>query len=322
MPISLTGGGSKNYCLKKCTPQLGSRGCDGKLACLPSSARFVAGKLQAFCLLYGCQTLGDCPVATSKTCTTSGAACPSGQLCLALASGTTQGRCAKPGVCDMASGLCNAHKLGTSTAKVGQPCNADTQCAGNMKCLLPLNPSSFRKKMNQSCSSGAECCSNSCQGGTCTRGICALENRNGYCAISGCAFASSLPLRACPAGSTCNNLYTGGLCQRSCNLASTNDCRGVAGDRYGDYECRSWDRLTINNQPLAGGPVCDFGPQMRCTFLQASGLNCSNVGLMLNPTQMACRSLSKQALATYDPTGYCLDNTPSGSQLRSPMPTP
>ena len=321
--VALASGLTKNYCMKKCDPKLGTRGCDGKLACSPRSARFISGKLQALCMHYGCETNADCPVTTSKLCMTTGAPCPSGQLCMPVASNTIIGRCAAHGVCDVKSGLCNAHNLGKSSAKVGDPCTSDQQCAGKMNCIIELNTASYRSKWNAACTSNSQCCSGKCQSGTCSKGLCAVEARNGYCAISGCGFAPTLPLRGCPLGSTCNLLYTGGMCQKSCSLTTAGNCRGVPGDLYGDYECRAWNNLSIGGLALASGPVCDLGTKMPCDFLQASKLDCSSVGLSPNITQMACRGLNKQSLPfMYDPTGYCLDNTASGSGTRSPMPTP
>jgi len=321
--VSLSSGQTKNYCLKKCVPKLGVRGCSGKLACMTRSARFVGGKFQALCMHYGCESNADCRVTTSKLCMTTGAPCPSGQLCIPVASNTIVGRCAAHGVCDVKSGLCNAHKLGKASAKVGDPCTSDLQCANNMTCIIELDAASYRSKWKAACTSGSQCCSGKCQSGVCTKGLCTVESRNGYCAISGCGFATTLPLRGCPLGSACNLLYTGGMCQKSCSLTSTSNCRGVSGDLYGDYECRAWNSLSIGGLPLASGPVCDFGTKMPCDFLQASKLDCSSVGLSPNITQMACRGLNKQSLPfMYDPTGYCLDNTSSGGSTRSPLPTP
>ena len=45
------------------------------------------------------------------------------------------GICVKPGKCDLTSNLCAPHSLGKPTAKIGDPCKDDTECAGNMVCL-------------------------------------------------------------------------------------------------------------------------------------------------------------------------------------------
>ena len=323
LSVSLSNGTTKDYCLKKCEPKLGSSDCPGKLACLPRSARFIGAKLQAVCMHYGCETNADCPVTTAKMCMTTGTPCPSGQFCIPEAANTIIGRCATPGVCDVNSGLCNAHKMGKATAKVGDPCTSDQQCGGSMNCIIETNTASYRSKWNAPCTSGSQCCSGKCVSSACTKGLCTVEARNGYCAVSGCGFATTLPLRSCPLGSACNLLYNGGMCQRSCTLTGATSCRGISADRYGDYECRAWNNLSIGVLPLASGPVCDFGPKMPCDFLQNSKLDCSYVGLSPNITQMACRGLNKQSMPfMYEPTGYCLDTTSSSNTMRSPLPTP
>jgi hypothetical protein len=146
--------------------------------------------------------------------------------------------------------------------------------------------------------------------------------------VQGCEFSATLPTRACPSGSICNKLYAGGLCQRSCSLGTASTCRGASGDLLGDYECRAWDNLAMGGVPVASGPVCDHGPSMPCNLLEASKLDCTSVAdksniFVPNPTKMGCRSLGNIALTNpYDPYGFCLDDTSSGSQLRNPLPTP
>jgi hypothetical protein len=321
--VALTSGATKNYCFAKCTPVLGSNSCDGSIACDPSSGAAVGLSGKTVCLYYGCDTASDCPVITSTTCTTTGSSCALGQLCIPITSTTTDGHCAKAGVCDAASHLCATHSLGSSTAKVGDPCADDTQCGGSMFCLMPLDRSKYYKKWGQSCSSSTECCSGTCSASLCTKALCTLDYRNGYCAIPDCIFSSTLTFRACPSGSACNRLFSTGLCQKTCTLTTASSCRGSSSDYFGDYECRSWDSLTIGGTPIASSPVCDFGTGVPCDLFQSSGLTCADVGLAPNTTQMDCRSLANAILPSgYDPTGYCLDNTASGTTIRSPMPTP
>jgi len=321
--VQLSSGAKQNFCLRKCSPKLYANDCAGGMACAPRSAAFVNGKLnQAVCILYGCSTNSDCPVRNGKACSQSNP-CTLGQLCIPHNSATTQGICASPGKCDKASKLCGPHATTKPSAKVGDTCSADTHCGANMKCRFQVNRAAYAKKWNQSCGADAECCSGSCQSGFCTKGLCTVDNRNGYCVVQGCIFANTLPTSACPSGSACNILYTGGLCQRTCSLTSSLSCRGLGVDRFGDYECRAWNNLNIGGTPVTTSPVCDFGTGMSCNFLQASKLQCSSVGLSLNTTNMTCRSLANKVLGDpYDPTGYCLDNTASSGTLRSPIPTP
>ncbi len=294
------------------------------MACHPRSTQFVSGKAdQAVCLFTGCTSNADCPIRTSKKCNQT-KLCPLGQLCIPFNSSTPSGHCANPGKCDAVSNLCAPHNKGKPGAKVGDACSADTDCANNMTCQMEQNRATFQKKWNQPCGANGECCSNKCVSGFCTKGLCTVDNRNGYCIISGCVFGGSLPSSSCPSGSTCNILFTGGVCQKTCSLTSAFTCRGNVADRLGDYECRAWNNLSISGMSVAKSPVCDFGTGMPCDLLQASGLQCSSVGLSLsNTTAMSCRTLGNKGLANiYDPTGYCLDNTASSSQTRSPIPQP
>lgn len=328
--VPLNSGATQNYCFKSCTPKLGSSECGAPLACDPRSSGFSPKIGLGVCLLPGCSKDSECPVLTATSCTTQNPAltCAAGEVCIPLTGATTSGRCAKAGKCDLASGLCTTHTLGNAAAKVGDPCAADTDCGGNMRCQIQVDLATVAKKGGQSCVNDEECCSGRCgTSGVCEAGLCTVNHRNGYCTISGCEFASSLTIRACPSGSRCNRVFAGGLCQKSCTLSSTTACRNHAADRLGDYECRAWDNLTLGGVQIADGPVCDFGPAMPCTFLQGSSLDCSSVGdqsspVVPNPTKMGCRSLSNTPLGNaYDPSGFCLDDTPASSQQRSPIPT-
>jgi hypothetical protein len=264
---------------------------------------------QAVCMIPGCSSNAECHVTTSTTCNTQTLPCPSGQLCIPLSSATKNGRCAKPGNCDTKSNLCAAHTLGKSTAKVGDSCKDDTECAGNMVCMFQRDTSTYLKPTGSSCSSGSECCSGKCSGLSCTAGTCTIHYRNGYCAIQGCTFSSTLTIRACPSGSTCNNVYIGGMCQKTCDLLTASTCRGSSLDKLGDYECRAWNNLYYTTSSgklyISSVPVCDYGPSMPCTFFQSSGYGCDVVGLSPNSTSMSCRDLKNTVLSQYDPTGFC-----------------
>ena len=320
--IALAGGTSKDYCLRTCSPKLGSSDCSGGLACHPHSGALVGLFDEAVCLLYGCASGADCPVLTFTTCDTNTTPCASGQTCIPVLGGQTAGHCAKAGVCDAASGLCQAHTLGLATASVGDPCRDDTECGGAMQCMMEVDLAKYRKQYLASCTDDDECCSGSCQAGACTQGLCTVNNRNGYCTVAGCTFAGTLPLRACPAGSACSTLYSGGRCLRTCSLTSAATCRGEPADLLGDYECRAWNNLTLGGTAITSAPVCEPGPGMTCDiFGSSSTLDCSAVGNSSNTTQMTCRGLDNKVKTNLkDPTGFCLDNTSSGSGIRSPLP--
>jgi hypothetical protein len=312
-------GYGQGYCFKLCKPKLYANDCQGGLSCDIYSGAAVGLFDVAVCLFYGCTSGADCPVFLNKSCTTtSSSSCAAGEQCYPLVAGQTAGWCAKAGTCDSISGLCAAHVYGSTTAQIGAPCKDDTECAGNMRCMMEYDDSQYRKKGGLSCQEDSECCSGYCQGGVCTSGLCLVRNRNGYCTIAGCKFASSLTTAACPSGSTCNELYSAGLCQKNCTLSDATSCRNNTADLYGDYECRAWDSLGVTT-----GPVCDFGPSVGCDFLSNSTYDCTSLGDSSNSTQMECRGLDGQSKTNkYDSLGYCLDTTSSGTAYRSPMPTP
>jgi hypothetical protein len=326
--VEMSSGAIQSYCFHKCQPKIGASDCSAGIACDPVAGAYAGIWDKAICFFPGCTKDADCPVTTSTTCNTTTPSCPTGQACLALVSTSTQGRCAKPGTCDLVSGLCAAHSLGKATAQIGDPCKDDTECAGNMTCQIELDMATLgAKKQGGTCTSDSDCCSGVCSSaGTCTKGLCMVKNRNGYCTIQGCIFASTLTQSACPSGSLCNIFYTAGLCQKACTMATASSCRGNAADLFGDYECRAWNNLTLGGTPVTTAPVCDFGPSMTCNTLQASLLDCTTVGdysSSSNPTQMGCRTLdNKTTTDLYDPTGLCLDTTSSGTVYRSPLPTP
>jgi hypothetical protein len=327
LPIPMASGVSQNYCFQRCSPKMGANDCQSGLACDPKTGALQDKPGQAVCLYPGCSSDADCPVTTAKTCDTRtpSATCTASETCVPLTSATTMGRCARAGACDPVSRLCAAHALGNSQAKVGDACTDDTQCGGHMFCQLELDMSVLAKKGGISCSSDAECCSGKCQASACTTGLCTVRNRNGYCSIAGCSFASTLTLRACPQGSLCNRLLGGGYCQKSCSITSTTDCRGNSKDLRGDYECHGWNNLTVGGTLVSDGPVCEPGTGLTCAFWKTSGLDCSYLGdqSAYNPTNMRCRGLDNVVKTDdYDPLGFCFDNTSSGTQSRNPIPQP
>lgn len=306
--VELSSGGYQPFCLQTCAPQIGANPCNANGHCLPQSGAYVGLPDLAVCLFQGCASNADCPVTTGVPCVTTGAGCPSGQTCAALASTGTAGICVTDGICDVASGICNGHTQSSATAKVGDPCTGDVQCGSKMRCLIEFDELTFLSGPGGACSTDADCCTGgTCSGGTCSGGTCVTWRRNGYCAISNCQFPS-LPAFACPAGSSCNTLYVGGMCQQDCTLTDAGSCRGFTGDQYGDYECRAWD-----GPGFAPGPVCDFGNTQTCADMQDLGLTCDQLGTTANPTNMQCRNLQgvpRTNTAAAD--GFCLDDTSSG----------
>lgn len=283
-PVSLSNGQTPSLCLQNCVPQFGSNSCDAPLSCQPSSGRFTFNDA-AVCAFMACQTGADCPVMTETVCdTTVPAACGAGQTCVSTSSTTTAGRCANAGICDTASGICRAHTQGKAGAKMGDPCASDLDCGNAMQCDLERTV-----------------------GGV-------VLSRNGYCVTLGCSFGATLTDFACPAGSHCNLLYGGGICQKSCDLTDAAQCRGHVADQAGDYECRALNNISVGGSQVTAGPVCDWGPSFPCDTFSASSLTCEDVGLFPNTTNMACRALDGTTKASpTDPTGYCLDTTASGS---------
>jgi len=318
--LTTSGGTKQNLCFRTCTPKYGCGDCDTGVACHPAAGWYVGLEKQGVCLFQGCKSNSDCPVTTGIACDTQQQNCPSGQLCTprTSASSTTLGICAKPGLCDVLSGLCTTHGLGKPTAKVGDPCTGDVDCAGNMTCLYELDEGKLLKAGGASCTQNGECCSGTCLYGTCTAGLCEVRYRDGYCTTQGCSFAGTLTNRACPAGSTCNHVYGGGLCQRTCSLTVAGSCRGNPGDLWGDYECRDWSQIAWPaGAPASSGPVCDFGYAVPCTTWWSAGLDCSVLGDQTNSTNMSCRDYQGSVLTNkYAPDGHCFDDTASGTQKR------
>lgn len=276
-----------HYCLKKCDPSLKKNDCpkSSKQACHPLSTRFSSLD-QAVCWYAACTTAKDCPVLGSKTCSTD-------KDCSSLGTGafcytdTTPSRCALPGKCS-AGGICAPHTHGKSTAKVGDPCTSDLDCPNNGRCLPEDNSGSS--------------------------GI-GVSYRNGYCSVPYCSFSKQLPEYACPSGSTCHNLFFGGLCHKTCDLAKKGTCRGNAQDRGGDYECYDWSQLTIGNTKVSAKPVCQNAPTQECdSFGSSATLSCASLSPQGNKTNMSCRDRYTGAKKSNpkDPKGICLDDTASG----------
>ena len=300
------------FCLRSCTPALGQNPCPAPLACRLESTAQTNGKT-AVCLLPGCTTGSDCPVLGAEPCQTTGPPCPTGLFCAPLHARTSHGRCASPGTCDLASGLCAPHGPGTPDAEIGDPCAADTDCGDNMRCLVERDQKLAGLAPGQPCAAGLECCSLRCLEGLCDEGPCPLLYRNGICTRLGCAVGSDW---ACPTGAVCNRLFPGGQCQRACDLATASDCRGHAEDQAGDYECRDYSGLVLTRSPstpIAEGPGCEAGALLSCALFGGSSWDCSLFAPKGNPTSMACRAPDGTLLADpHDPSGYCLDSTASG----------
>ena len=322
--IETTSGGTKvekNYCFKRCTPKLGTNECTSPYICHPLSSAALGLWSKAYCYYSmtdnGCASNSDCNVTTGGRCSST-KSCPLGTKCVTW-TGTSNGMCAKPGICDTTSGLCKPHTSGKGGVKIGAPCKGDIDCGHGMACFvqhhqkLDLGQSSS----GSACTNDGECCSGSCTKSTkkCATGpACGVRNRNGYCTIQYCSYATTLTHAACPSGSYCNHWYNAGMCQKTCDLKQKSTCRGHNGDKLGDYECRSWDKLYLSatGKKIAMGPVCDLGHLLSCGLFSGTSLTCSIVGLSGNSTNMTCRDLKNSKLSKHTPTGLCLDDTASG----------
>jgi MYXO-CTERM domain-containing protein len=315
--LQLSDGTIQNTCFRKCQPKLGSNACSAPLACSPRAGAAIGSYDTTVCLFDGCAANSDCPVTTGVSCTVgSTGSCGAGETCVALATGSTKGLCTKNGLCDLKSGLCGKHSTTKPGAKVGDPCKGDTDCGEYMGCEIETDLKALGgKEHGVTCTDDNDCCSRNCESKLCV-GACAVHARNGYCMVRGCGFATALAFSefACPTGSDCNIVYSGGLCQKSCTLATASDCRGNSGDKLGDYECRAWNNLAIGGAAISKGPVCDFGDSIRCTIFGTSTLDCSYLGTQpSNGTNMSCRKMDNTKLTNpKDPQGWCLDDTASG----------
>jgi hypothetical protein len=271
------------YCLKKCTPNLDTNPCPASSgrACNFVSSKYTQTIGVAACLHPACKNDKDCPVESSTSCT-------AGASCSALgADAFCDGSyCARPGKC-RPGGLCGPHTQGNSAAKVSDPCQSDLDCAGNGYCL--------REEKNLFGNP---------------------HYHNGYCTVPGCIFEKDVPEYACPAGSTCMRLFNGGLCEKICDPAKAEDCRGYAKDQGGDYDCYGYNTIMLDGKVLASdAPVCASAPGVTCTSL-GSTLDCTYLApTKANPQNMVCRDGKTGAIKTNpkDPSGVCLDDTASGA---------
>lgn len=318
-PVTFSDGSSYSFCFQTCQPKLGGNACSAPLACDPRSIEFSENYDKALCLFPGCTADSDCPMVTGTACTVGGTptGCATGEECAPLTSTGTVGICIKDGKCDTASGLCGLHPGASTTAKVGDPCVGDQNCGAAMRCSFEIDYKALGYKDHGAACTGGDCC------GTCNtstqkcEGTCAVHARNGYCVIDGCQFATATDYKefACPTGSVCNRLYGGGMCMKQCTLNDASSCRGNTNDVFGDYECRSWDRIQdLGGTGFTSAPVCDFGDNLPCDFF-GSSYTCADVGDATNSTNMRCQLLTGVDAATPDDVaGFCLDDTASGGQ--------
>ena len=273
------------YCLKECKPSLTKNPCPASSGqtCHPLSARYTGNAEKAVCIYPACKSKKDCPAFSDTPCTSDADCSSVGTDAFCEAS---SGTCARPGSCSSA-GLCGPHGYGTSKAKVGDPCKTDFDC--------PINGVCIKEDQNAFGSIG-------------------VSYRNGYCVIPYCAFANSLTAYSCPSGSTCNWLFSGGLCFRTCKLSDKNGCRHSDKDKGGDYECYAWNKWKFTSGSyVTAEPVCMNATTQTCDSLP-TGNDCRDLGETNNPTKMGCRDRNTgvaKAKVT-DPTGVCLDDTASG----------
>ena len=283
------GGATFNYCLQECTPSLTTNPCPAntKTTCHPDSTQFTSLS-QAVCWFSKCEDGRDCPVFAER-------GCASDQQCADLGADAfcddDSQRCALPGNCT-ASGLCGAHTRGMDGVAVGSPCSSDLDCPGRGFCRRETD------------SDGS------------------TSHRNGYCTIRGCIFGASEPRFRCPAGSTCHRLFVGGLCHKTCDPASEQDCRAHGADRGGDYECYDWSDLAIGGVRIADRAVCQAATRA-CNTLGRDGSgelrDCSLLAPDGNPNNMRCRaSQTGVDLPPHDSRGICLDDTASGPFAPAP----
>ncbi len=275
--VRLASGGTQNYCFQKCQPRSNGNDCPAELACDPTSGDVTGSSELAICGRPACKTNVDCNVFTAKTCTSTSAGCGTGETCVALSSGN---RCARPGLCNTTSGMCEGHNQGVANVKIGAPCAADVDCGNDQFCLRESG-------------TGA-----------------AVVWRGGYCTKLGCVHQNTVPKLACPSGSSCSRAYgaASGLCLKSCSLSDATTCRNRSGDFLGDYDCYAWDHYSIGGKPVATTPVCDL--PIHCNFFTSG---CSGLGLSPNSTNMTCRNKNNNVLASStDPSGFCLDNSAAG----------
>ena len=287
--IALNDKTTKNFCLKDCTPSFTKNPCpkSSKVSCLPSSTRYAMPK-QAVCFYSACQSGKDCPVFSDKTCAYD-------SDCKAVGTGAfcSDKYCALPGSCT-AGGICGPHKgVGKATAKVGDPCKSDLDCPENGRCVQESN--AYTNSIG-------------------------VAFANGYCVVRGCMFGTTLTSFACPSGSSCNNLYYGGYCFKTCRVDKTDikdGCRNNPKDKGGDYDCYDWTNWTVRGVKVSTEPLCQNASTQTCDSLGKS--ECSSLGDAKNSSKMRCRDRhsGKDKSNKKDPKGVCLDDTKSGPFVTS-----
>jgi len=288
------------FCFQLCSPELGKNGCTAPFACDPYITYALETYDKVVCAISGCTKDADCQV-IGKDCTVANTGeCATDQKCLPLSSSAPQGpgKCVGPGKCDVPSGICAPHDHGKASAKVGDPCTSDYDCAGNMNCFGEFDSSEPGKPGP-------------------------IYFRNGYCTISNCLWESTLTSGKCPADTACNFFFVYGACEKECDMTKAETCRGVAADRLGDYECRGYNAVFSNILK----PLCDPGPFLPCdsfatwsTPLYCEYFSADSTGAT-NPTNMGCRGLDNVVKTNnVDPAGYCLDDTPASTVLRGQNP--
>jgi hypothetical protein len=281
--LSMSSGGTKNFCLKLCTPSSTKNPCpaSSKTTCSPYSSRY-GGINQAVCFYAACTTDKDCPVWGDTTCTANLECSKYGSNAYC-----NDGNCAVPGKCDTTSGLCTTHVgVGKKTAKIGDPCDSDLDCAEDGRCIKASSQHPYI--------------------GTLFPG--------GYCSKRGCMFGKEITEYACPSGSTCNLLWYGGYCFKTCSMKTASDCRGQTMDKGGDYECYDWTNWTSGGVKYVDQSICYETARQRCSSINSSA-GCASLGDSKNTTNMICRDRYTGAKKANpkDPFGVCLDNTASGT---------
>lgn len=309
-----------NICVQKCTPNDTANSCESPFACTPISRRFNFS--DTVCIDLGCQVDADCPVSITNDVTCmSDADCPGGTDYCVLANDTNDdgmldiGACSEAGTCNTANGLCAPHSLGSPTGRVGDPCQADTDCPDGGTCV---NEGPY----------------------TDVNGVIFRSPRNGYCTIFGCKYEDATGA-TCPAGTGCYTTFFAGGCMDLCDQENATACRddldedadptgngtpcnvgmGITTncDWYGDYECQDWAGFTFTgsgDQVVLGanGTICDYiGAQQRdCSVFTGIG-GCPAVAPVGNTTGMDCRfpRTGVQTTGASD-DGRCLDTTTSG----------
>lgn len=279
--IQMTSGTESYYCLQECVPSTTTNPClSKKISCHPTSSRYIKPN-QAVCFYTACENDKDCPV-WSLT------ACQKDTDCTSVGTGAfcDDNFCAMPGKC-MPSGLCGKHPgVGKATAKVGDPCKSDLDCAENGRCL------------------GED---------TKNEGGFGVGWRNGYCVVRGCMFSDKLPDFDCGPGAVCNYSYYGGYCFKECALNDAKGCRDYSGDKGGDYECYDWTGWTTSGVKMALKPMCMEASGQTCDSVNSTN-GCAAIGDSTNSTNMKCRDryTGKSKSNPKDPSGICLDDTASG----------